>query len=769
MDSQTTHAARSSLSTNLRELARLLNHRRAVLTQHNPRLAPWFLDLAVPQGPEWARQVPSLPFLSIRAFKHERVSTVDPGQPGNRTFMSSGSTGSRRGQHVVGEQALASYAAASHRALQKALTARGLSGDAPVYSLVPPPNEWPDSSLAAMIAMWKDCGHTVRYVSPADIPRETIRAWSSGCGALVVFGTTAHHLQVRQSALQAALNGAAHVRPGPQQKRQEGRASQRPMALIFDTGGTKGRTDTATPAEQCGVLRGIYTDLFGPHVDVDTASEYGMSELCSQAWSEPGPSLRDFLCADGLRVATVSPELDRLCALGSHGFLAFVDERNTDSYPAIITEDCGWSRPAAAPDGDRQTHHWLASAFTLEGRAPLASAKGCSLRVFGQIPQPIESERTTTPDQLPPRARSQDQSKHLPDFPAALFTPSERHDLRAAWESALAALRSCSRQSHAEETQLRPTGCSDHAGKTTSRTLEIVASANVCVTFLYPLYAAAITGYTHARIFLPSNRDDDPLAAHVRAQIDWLIGELQQALPLAIEVLPSSAGLFARRRVDTAVVFGTDDTVSLFRDHYKETNARFLGFGQTQNCAILPDLQVETAARAAEDCLVWKGRGCLTPLVVYVPEGEPAALSGFVDEFCTRLRSAFEREHQGCSDLCIWFHRHDLVAIRATIINHIQETAATTKAEADAESLVDRALVCGPGWAVIPLLEVPRPQELAKRLDFGCAGQGLVFLAPLACSQAPGWPTQEQSSRPAFSSPHFGKTWIDWLAAKDMC
>lgn len=759
MDSRTTVSENRELSTDLSRLARLLQHRRALLIERNPRLAPWFLDLTLPKNPDQTVPIQSLPFLSIRAFKHELVSTVDPEQPGSRTFFSSGSTGSRRGQHVLGEQALASYAAASHKAFQNALSSRGLPIDTPVFSLVPPPSDWSDSSLAAMIAMWQARGQSVRYVSPDELYREFSKERFLGEESLVIFGTTAHHLLVRQKAQM----GADRVMSRTHRTQEMGAASAKTMALIFDTGGTKGRTDTPSIAEQSDVLRNIYTNLLGPNVDVEIASEYGMSELCSQAWSQPGKSLREFSCANGLRVATVSPELDRLCVLGSYGFLAFVDERNTDSYPAIITEDCGWSHPGTVPDADRQNQHWLTPAFTLEGRAPLASAKGCSLRVFGQVPQPIDSEHKSHVSLHSSATRSQDQTNQLPDFPAVLFTPQEQKELRSAWESAYHAFNLYSRDSHSGKNLRRPTTGSELAIQTSRRTLEIVASANICVTFLYPLCAAAITKYTHARIFLPSNRDDDPLASHVRAQIDWVIRELQSVLPLEIEVFPSSAGLFARRHVDTALVFGTDETVSLFRNFYKKTKARFIGFGQVLNCAVLPNLTPEAGAHAAETCMVWKGRGCLTPAVIYVPDGDPQSIARCMDAFCVGFASAFRREHLGFTKFCTWFHRHDLIAIRAAIKSHLKDLPSDAQC-LEAEHLVKRAVVSGAGWAVVNLLEIPRSEELAKRIELEWTGQGLVFLAPISCRKAEGWPSVEMNSRPTFANPHFGKTWINWLS-----
>lgn len=762
MDLSTPKTTSRTLWADLSALRTFLCKRRDELVSHNPALHNWFVDLALPVTEGGTKSEGWLPFLSIRAFKHEQVATIDPHDSGTRIFCSSGSTGSRRGQHILSAAGLHAYGQSTTAHFRSTLEAYGLPKQTPVFSLIPKEEEWSDSSLAAMIAMWKANGHPVFYTSPPDLPQALAGAYDAGLTILVIFGTTAHHLQVSEVVTQ----GCGLRKPQRPARMYERDSHADLRILVCDTGGTKGRTDAPSATEHHTLLERIYHELCGHRAQIETASEYGMSELCSQAWTVPGLSLRDFCCAPTLRVATVSPEMDRLCPLGELGFLAFIDERNTDSYPAIITEDYGWVRSDSSSSQSSATS-WLTRAFTLKGRAPLASTKGCSLRVFGQVPMPMKMDGAARKKAPVHGNGGLVQGMHQ-EPPLSLFTPSEQKELCAAWKSALDAFHA------GTEGEIRGTAVLDGLRNglksvggtcTTNRYLEIVASANVCVTFLYPLYAAALTGYSHVRIFLPSNRDDDPLAAQIRNQIDWLVHAIGDTLPLSIELFPSSAGLYAQRRVDTAIVFGTDETIALFREHYRASHCRFLGFGQFQNCSILPQLTSQDASHAAEDCMIWKGRGCLTPAVVYFPPGHAEETDRTVSAFCEAFAHAFSREHIEHLEASRWFHRHDAVAIQAKLAHHFRRMHPDLPT-LDVTKRVQKSVNVGTGWTVINLLRLAEPDTLARLLDLSCAGQGLVFLAPLSFLGANGFPKDAAACRPRFLDAHFGATWIDWLLPK---
>jgi hypothetical protein len=135
----------------------------------------------------------------------------------------------------------------------------------------------------------------------------------------------------------------------------------RPSARIFETGGYKGRS-REVPKE---TLHGMIRETFGVS-DTQLISEYGMSELSSQAYDRrfgtSGP--RHFHFPPWARPVVISPETGTECANGEAGLLRVYDLANVGSVMALQTEDI------AVDQGN---------GFELLGRASRAEARGCSL------------------------------------------------------------------------------------------------------------------------------------------------------------------------------------------------------------------------------------------------------------------------------------------------------------------------------------------------------------------------------------------------------
>jgi hypothetical protein len=150
---------------------------------------------------------------------------------------------------------------------------------------------------------------------------------------------------------------------------------------VLETGGYKGRSRTLPKAE----LHAELVDRLGipwSHI----VSEYGMSELSSQAYDQSVPEQgvyaglarvgaaapparpsafpRSFRFPPWARVQLISPETGREVQEGEPGLVRVFDLANVFSVLAIQTEDLGVRR------GD---------GFELLGRAALAEARGCSL------------------------------------------------------------------------------------------------------------------------------------------------------------------------------------------------------------------------------------------------------------------------------------------------------------------------------------------------------------------------------------------------------
>jgi hypothetical protein len=139
-------------------------------------------------------------------------------------------------------------------------------------------------------------------------------------------------------------------------------AEQHPMLLhhtvIMETGGMKGRRPEMVREE----LHGILKEAFGvPAVH----SEYGMTELLSQAWSQGGGIYR---CPPWMRVLArdVNDPFSRV-APGRTGGLDVIDLCNIASCPFISTQDLG----RVHADGS----------FEVLGRFDNSDIRGCNLLV----------------------------------------------------------------------------------------------------------------------------------------------------------------------------------------------------------------------------------------------------------------------------------------------------------------------------------------------------------------------------------------------------
>ena len=123
---------------------------------------------------------------------------------------------------------------------------------------------------------------------------------------------------------------------------------------VMETGGYKGRS-RIVPKEQ---LRAMITERLGV-TPGNIVSEYGMSELSSQAYG--GPLFR---FPPWVRWQVISPETGWEAAEGEVGLIRIFDLANVASVLAVQTEDLGIRH------GD---------GFELLGRAALSEPRGCSL------------------------------------------------------------------------------------------------------------------------------------------------------------------------------------------------------------------------------------------------------------------------------------------------------------------------------------------------------------------------------------------------------
>jgi hypothetical protein len=303
-------------------------------------------------SPRTVRDWRDIPPVPARAFKDVDFASGPRGER-SAVFVTSGTTAgsTRRGRHHVPDLALyeASALATFRRFVLPDLQA------CRILSLIPSPDELPDSSLSHMAGVVMEAfGGTGSgwYLTPdGGLASDALAlaledACSSGTPVLLL-GTS-----LAFAAWLDELSAAGRRFRLPEGSR------------LMDTGGAKGRARALTARE----LRGAFEASLGLPAH-RCVNEYGMTELCSQYYDrclvrgvrEPGDPK-----GSAPWLACVAAEPDTLEALpdGQVGVLRHVDLANLGSVVAVQTEDRG-----RVIDGSVE----------LLGRSPGADPRGCSL------------------------------------------------------------------------------------------------------------------------------------------------------------------------------------------------------------------------------------------------------------------------------------------------------------------------------------------------------------------------------------------------------
>lgn len=222
-----------------------------------------------------------------------------------------------------------------------------------VISLIPPEEEFPDSSLSWMTArVFETVGtaDSACYLDARglhhDALRETLASLDPAGDPVLVLGTTFALTEVLD---RMDADGARFTLP---------RGSR-----IMDTGGFKGR---AREMSRRDLLLGYARGLGVPSDHV--VGEYGMTELSSQFYEtvldSTDPAKRVYRGPDWIRTRVLHPDTLEHRHDGGLGLLAHFDLANAWTVSAVVTEDLGY-----AVDGG----------FRFAGRASEAEIRGCSL------------------------------------------------------------------------------------------------------------------------------------------------------------------------------------------------------------------------------------------------------------------------------------------------------------------------------------------------------------------------------------------------------
>jgi hypothetical protein len=226
-----------------------------------------------------------------------------------------------------------------------------------LLALTPPPEQAPHSSLVHMLDV------VLREHSPQAAESFFGRAQPDGAWELEA-ARLASAIGAAQEADQPVLllgTAFSFVHWLDELAEVGGRMPLPAGSRVMETGGYKGRSRELPRGE----LHAALADVLGLAAG-DIVTEYGMSELSSQAYDAPDPrtGARHFRFPPWARALVVSPDSGREVADGERGRLRLFDLANVWSVLAVQTEDVAIRR------GD---------GFELLGRAAAAEPRGCSL------------------------------------------------------------------------------------------------------------------------------------------------------------------------------------------------------------------------------------------------------------------------------------------------------------------------------------------------------------------------------------------------------
>jgi len=272
-----------------------------------------------------------IPYLPVSFFKTHKIVTGDFAE--ELIFESSGTTGSETSKHYVADAGL--YQQSFTKGLE--LEYGDLSRYA-VFALLPSYLERQNSSLVYMVE--KILLNTNRQMGGfylnelQELKTKLLEAQEQGV-KIMLFGVTF-------ALLDMAENFPVHI----------------PDAVIIETGGMKGRRKEITRME----LHEKLCNAFGVE---KIHSEYGMTELLSQAWSK-GDGI--FRCPPWMKVL-IADTNDPLSILqeGRTGGINIIDLANLHSCSFIATQDLG----RLSDEGT----------FEVLGRFDNSDIRGCSLLV----------------------------------------------------------------------------------------------------------------------------------------------------------------------------------------------------------------------------------------------------------------------------------------------------------------------------------------------------------------------------------------------------
>jgi hypothetical protein len=336
--------------------SRLLSAQRRL----NPAFAAWCDGSRTrPAEGAGAEAYPAVP---TEAFKHADLTSIRPADVTGE-FHSSGTTAQVPSRHRHHAESLALYGRSALRGFERHVLARqGFKAGAPLpgsypgarmLSLTPSASDAPRSSLVHMLAsaMHAHGGGDARFLGR--------RGGDGGWEVDVEAALECLEAAVQEGRPVCAMGTAFNWVHLVDAMEARGWTTRLPAgSCLMETGGYKGRSREMSREDLHAAIQ--------RHLGLaahDIITEYGMTELSSQAYAR-GPGRGGvFRFLPWARARVMSPETGHEVADGEVGMVEVIDLANVWSVAAIRTSDLAMRR------GD---------AFELVGRAATAEPRGCS-------------------------------------------------------------------------------------------------------------------------------------------------------------------------------------------------------------------------------------------------------------------------------------------------------------------------------------------------------------------------------------------------------
>ena len=285
-----------------------------------------FLDISE----EKVTSIEAIPFLPIQFYKSHKI--IAEGSSSEAIFTSSGTTGNTTSKHYVADISL--YEKSFLAGFQKSY---GSPTDYAILALLPSYLEQENSSLVYMAdRLIKDSGHSESgfYLDELSTLTNKLRQLEAAGQKTLLLGVSYALLDI----IKSQTFNLKHT-------------------IVMETGGMKGRREEMVKeALHARLKQGFGVDKIH--------SEYGMTELLSQAYSEGDGK---FLCPPWMKVLTRDTDDSLTLIQGKTGGINIIDLANIHSCSFIASEDLG----KVHADGS----------FELLGRFDTSDIRGCNLMV----------------------------------------------------------------------------------------------------------------------------------------------------------------------------------------------------------------------------------------------------------------------------------------------------------------------------------------------------------------------------------------------------